>query len=575
MPNAYVSEFTGDELDFAISQALGNAYRGNNTPGCHLVGDSSEFAVNLDTLTIPGKYTMYFYENGPIPLNGVVSPIFVNVFWSGGNKLFQTIMVGATLYWRDINSGDTRWQVIDMGVEATIITNSLEFRESGIEEALSQRMGTKLKRMLESLKIGNVNLIDFSNGLFGYDNVMTHFWSAVGGTVETVNYSTLTDTSKFPYFDDLDIDDVTLFKSTGDNATFTSYGRSSEGSYNPIHTSNAESYTASVYLIVPESFTSLGNDCVAYIKLFDGDPSSPINVATNEIRLNLLGPNDKGTDKAYCYNQIDDSRDVPATDIGYYRLSVTISKSKTLSNFGNIKIQFGFKGTGAQGIMLLPKVEYGDYATQYNHSWGDLYYYFNNCEQIFGVNINAISPSSFADQEGLVYSSSTQMFMHEPVAVGGGGGFLSCGTESGDANSNARRDKILVYDQGANRPEVANYKHPGLFIFRNGTWTNIYIPAFTQCGGSGMPTVPVQNDYGWLDTTARDANQPATLKYYDDLTKSWRAVGAALADSAVFYVSETPDNTKTKLIWIKKSTHAPYFHDGSNWVPMLAVWGGT
>ena len=121
-----------------------------------------------------------------------------------------------------------------------------------------------------------------------------------------------------------------------------------------------------------------------------------------------------------------------------------------------------------------------------------------------------------------------------------------------------------------------------MFIFTNNNWSNINVPAFTQCppssisGGNGpQPINVVQSNYGWLDTSQRDANQPATLKYYDTETRSWRAVGAALADSAVFYVSETPDNTKKKLIWIHKSTSAPYYYDGTNWVPMLAVWGGT
>ena len=587
MPNAYVSSFTGDELDYAIAKALGNAYRGNNTPGCHLVGDESQFPVYLDTLTIPGKYTMYFYEQGPEPLNGVVSPIFVHVFWSGGNKLFQTIMVGATLYWRDINSGDTLWRMVDMGVEATVITNSLEYRDSGIEEALSQRMGTKLKHMIESLKIGNVNLIDFSNGIFGYDNNMSSYWSFSNGEVYTMPCEdALRAYDNFPLFDDLDIDDITLFRSTADNATFTSYGRDS-GIFNPIHTANAESYTASVYLVVPKSFASLGNDCKAYIKLFDGTPQAPNHIATTEIRLNLLGPNKVGVDEPYCFNRIDSSEggnvyDDAATNIGYYRLSVTISKNDTVSSFGDLRIQFGFTGAGARGVMVLPKVEYGDYATQYNHSWGDLYYFFTNCEQIFGLNIDAVGPNDFNEQDGLVFNKASATFKHEAVAVGGGGGFLSCGIDDSAAVSNSRKDKILVYERGTGRPEDPGYKKKGMFIFTNGDWENTNVPTFTQCNassfdihGNPFPDIIVQSEYGWLDTTKRDQYQPATLRYYDTLTGTWRAVGAALADSAVYYISETPDNTKKKLIWIKQSTSAPYYHDGTNWVPMLAVWGGT
>ena len=121
-----------------------------------------------------------------------------------------------------------------------------------------------------------------------------------------------------------------------------------------------------------------------------------------------------------------------------------------------------------------------------------------------------------------------------------------------------------------------------MFIFTNGDWENTNVPTFTQCNassfdihGNPFPDIIVQSEYGWLDTTKRDQYQPATLRYYDTLTGTWRAVGAALADSAVYYISETPDDTKKKLIWIKQSTSAPYYYDGTNWVPMLAVWGGT
>ena len=45
---SYASLFTGDELDFAIAKALGNKYRGNTTPGCHLIGDTTDTVIGLD-----------------------------------------------------------------------------------------------------------------------------------------------------------------------------------------------------------------------------------------------------------------------------------------------------------------------------------------------------------------------------------------------------------------------------------------------------------------------------------------------------------------------------------------------
>ena len=193
MANNYVSQFTGDELDFAISSALGDKYRGNLSPGCHTIGASMDMQVDFDSLTIPGKYTAYFYLHGPKTLIGV-SPICIQVFW-GATMLYQTIQVGARLFWRDILSGNLNWKEVDLGAEAAVIVDNLvtdlAADENAAKMVLSANMGAELRKRLEQLQIGNVNLIDFSNVFDDYYHTVSdrssHSDSATI-TDENINY---------------------------------------------------------------------------------------------------------------------------------------------------------------------------------------------------------------------------------------------------------------------------------------------------------------------------------------------------------------------------------------------------
>ena len=204
---AYSSFFTGDELDYAIASALGNKYRGVTTPGCHLIGDTTDKFVDFDDLLIPGKYTVYFYTNGPEKLMSgdqrqqytsfSVRPVFLQIFATGGDHLYQTIMTCAKLYWRDMWAAEDKdefghipWRDVDLGIEQAVIRNSLEMSPTGVDESLSQRMGTLLVDTIEKLMIGNVNLLDYSNGVFLYeyknvntrdidkvDAIFRHYWN--------------------------------------------------------------------------------------------------------------------------------------------------------------------------------------------------------------------------------------------------------------------------------------------------------------------------------------------------------------------------------------------------------------
>lgn len=500
---SYASLFSGDEFDYAIAKALGNKYRGNITPGCHLIGDTTDTTVDLDDLLIPGKYTIYFYTNGPARFiyNGTdnedeetatpeqlnnrtafsVRPIYVVIYTSGGDHLYQTIMVGARLYWRDMWSdedinvvtGHRPWRSVDLGIEAAVIANNLEYNVSGIDEALSHRMGTALVDMVNRLEIGNANLLNFTNGYFTYgnhfssteviDQNMARYWNMTNGTLHTTTYDAIRNgtekfptgdnntilISKFPVFDDIDSDIITMFKSSEANAIFASYTTSSTGmEYNKIYMSSNSKYTASVYLVFDEAFLSMDNTNKAFITLSLNDTT----VKTKEITLNRLGTTAYSPDGGvpYNYNKIFEGTDYDfdpaeldsgdwrvgydgpfkkinkaASEMGYYRLTVTVEPTDlNASDISDIKISFGFLGDAAKGIFTLPKVEYGEFATQYNHSWGDLYYYFTNCEAFFGVPINVLHPSEFENQDSFVYNEDSHMFEAEPVAIGGGGGFV-------------------------------------------------------------------------------------------------------------------------------------------------------
>lgn len=548
---AYASLFTGDELDYAIAHALGNKYRGNVTPGCHLIGESADTCVDLDDLLMTGKYTISHYINGPAAFlteeNGTsyeeydpeesgdysgtisrlnqqtafaVKPIYIQVYATGGDHLYQTIMVGAKLYWRDMWSAENilnyddgqghvyshiPWRCVDLGIESSIISNTFEFMDSGVNNSLSQRMGTAAIDYVRRLAIGNANLLDFTNGFFMYSllrkgtptqedidritSEIDRYWniSKSGGTplgsIATVTYEDISDgdiynvsgepldIDRMPLFDDIDDEIMTLFKATSGECAFANYTPadvSTNQIINKISVSPNTYYTASVYVLYDSSFIDLDDTAEAYITIGVGNLTYDSNrFKTASVKLNRLGseldytghvPAMQVPEDAVFINPVYGGTDYegngPASDsdfrhyniapsqLGYYRLSITLdpndySDTAIGSNYNNISIAFGVTGgtpTAARAIFVLPKVEYGMFATQYNHSWGDLYYYFTNCEAFFGVPIDVSHPSEFEDQDSFVYvpESGTPgesdytpaYFSAEPVAVGGGGGFV-------------------------------------------------------------------------------------------------------------------------------------------------------
>ena len=550
MSEAYASLFTGDELDYAVANALGNKYRGNLSPGCHLIGQSVDTCVDLDDLLMDGKYTIYHYINGPAaflteedgtsyeeydpdtptdddaPYDRLINqaaytvrPIYLQIYHTGGDHLYQTIMVGAKLYWRDMYSAENiiqyddgngnvyshiPWRSVDLGIEASVIKSSFEYDPVGNNIALSQRMGTAVIDYIRRLAIGNANLLDFTNGFFMYsrrtfdqsssasdiNDEMSKYWVMNNSAIETIPYDdidttlnvggTNLQTGLMPLFDDIDDEIISLFRADA-GGSFSNYYTSNGGNeiINKIAVSANTAYTASVYLIYDPTFIS--SDDSAFITISNNGTA----VKTNTIKLNCLASAQEYADASMDvpigavykndiydgteYTSVGPSDDsefkhyiVAPSQNGFYRLTVTLdSNDISPDSEREISISFGVTGNTTGAIFVLPKVEYGVYATQYNHSWGDLYYYFTNCESFFGVPIDINHPKDFKFQDGFIYGGykcnecgyegnsedfpvlvtptgttpecpkchSTDVrtdahFNVEPIAVGGGGGFV-------------------------------------------------------------------------------------------------------------------------------------------------------
>ena len=598
MANNYVSQFTGDELDLAISSALGDKYRGNLTPGCHTIGSSMDMQVDFNTLTIPGKYTAYFYINGPTTLIGV-SPVCIQVFW-GATMLYQTIQVGARLFWRDLISGDTLWKEINLGTEATAIVDNLDtdlsVNDKAALMALSANMGAELRKRMENLQIGNTNLMDFSNVFDDYFHTVSDRWAhSSTATIEDKPLNEFIRNSfhqRFPMVDDVDRDDVTVFSTVGKGSFNFS---TDESNRNPVQMANKSMYTASVYVLCQDSYFdstaddaqfvfSKDNSPVIYLKIISGDDVAAVIEKSlyqlfeeADIQYTFVdGDESKGEEDAV----IKTSNPSIGKTNGFVRLTVTYTSTTSTDTLG---IQFGMDGAPAGTVaqFVYPKIEYGQYATQYNHSWQDLYYFFNNCEEIFGVPININIPESatsmrdcITEQSGLIFNSTTEEFDVEPVAVGGGGGFVVSTPEQADTNP--RKDKILIFDEGQGEPGDINYRIRGLKAFIDNKWsTLVNSPLTVSSAVDGKPATLVHSDCGWLDNTNETNSVPAVLNYWDNDRAKWRPVGA-IATEIWFMQQEVPtDETKFNLIWIKKDTRAPYIYDRETkkWIPLLALWG--
>ena len=172
---SYKSQFTGAEADKAIGEVLGREYDNDVNPGCKQIGLTKDLEQDLNQVTIPGLYTVFFYWHAPAELEDMYpSPIRLRVYWEG-SKLIQWILYHTDVYYRDIET-TTEWTKIQLAAKEIDIINNLT--SDRVDAALSANMGRFLKQYIDGRIIGGPNLITNSSFNNPYNAKLGWLWSA-------------------------------------------------------------------------------------------------------------------------------------------------------------------------------------------------------------------------------------------------------------------------------------------------------------------------------------------------------------------------------------------------------------
>lgn len=558
---AYKSLYSGHEIDLAVGRILGNRYQENVDPGCYLIGESQEMAENLFQVSIPGKYTIFFYKDiGPdnveieMPWQSLfnttsVSPIFLQVSYEG-NHHWQRILIGAHLYYRDLNqadgSKDYNWKYVDLGVQKVDVINHLTSNRA--DAALSANMGRELKSIIDGLVIGNINLADNTGLVRGLQ-----LWSTTHS-----NYATR-DTSKTlckrPSFK---LDASKLVSETENVVMASANAHCTEAIY-------GMAYTASVFV----SNTTVDGSVFVQIT-FENDTHQRINGAKYE---KTIQPNSES----------------------WERISVTVKNEYLNAKY--VKIAFGVtKNTLAH--FALPKLEWGVYATQWMPSYYDMWTEFDNANFLNEIPVD-MDVDTIQDQQSIVYDADDGSFKNRFVAVGGGGGFVqsvdppvesqvlwyklpgykSDYDELDDAPPRDRRYDFKLYRHTGiieNSTDIDDWNMKAtstftddIFYPMNREWVKVVPPAYAYYGEDAWYRFE-DPDRAWLNSDTEDDIHPATLNYYDTTRKRWRAIGAAPAVNWEFGSTPPAD---TEKMWIQTPQFVLKFYYDGAWVPIHAIWG--
>ena len=518
----YASEYTGAEHDVAVGRILGNKYQDSEDPGCHLIGTDSSNPQNLFEVILPGKYTIFFYEDiatGNVPITMPFagnSPIFMQVTYDGENHHYQRITIGAGLYYRDLMSGNYDWIFVDMGVQQIDVIDNLT--STRVEAALSANMGRELKSIIDNLSIGNLNLLDNSGLLRG-----TQCWNMPAGVTRNT--------------------DTKLYNRPSihmDGSVLTTDVEFLGVAHSPMVVIPNKEYTLSVWVKRDDSLT---NDIKGFIQLAIYSKTGAISQSRRE----------QFTLSTSAWTQI------------------KITSYKCSSDSVRAEISFGIQGSSAKAYFCLPKLEEGTYATEWNPSYYDMWCEFDNANFI---NEILVDTDNLQEQDGLVYRSNSESFVNYPVATGGGGGFYSTYQDNyptgqdgkiAPPNNIADRTELLwnVLDASGNRKQT--YQSVKFYNGKRSIWQELFSPPMYY---SVYP--PEDFDTGWLDMTNEDDTITATLKYYDKRRGTWRPVTARSA--GIWYFGETPPSDVT-LMWIKTPDMIPSLYYQNSWVPLHAIWG--
>ena len=550
---AYKSLYTGHEIDLAVGRILGNKYQENVDPGCYLIGESQDMPENLFQVTIPGKYTIFFYHDiGPdnveieMPWQTLfkttsVSPIFLQVSYEG-NHHWQRILIGAHLYYRDLSladgSKDYNWKYIDLGVQKVDVIDHLKSNRA--DAALSANMGRELKGIIDNLAIGNINLADNTGLVRSFDA-----WSTTHQTYATrTNEKTLCDRPTFA------LDATKLISLTESVVVASSNIHCTEAIY-------GMSYTASAYV----SNTTV-DGCVFIQITFEDENHQRINGGKVE---KIIQPN-TGT---------------------WDRISVTVKNEYLNAKY--VKMAFGVNRL-TLAYFALPKLEWGVYATQWMPSYYDMWTEFDNANFLNEIPVD-INFDTLDQQQSIVYDETKKSFVNEYVAVGGGGGFVQSVSAPKDTrvlwfhkagngplsntwdghNSYTYTNKLYrCIGEGVDGVDIPLEYREGPMINCDGKlWHSFIPPSFAQFSETDWNNI---NDItrAWANLDREDDYHPAVLNYYDERRKKWRPIGAAPAVNWEFSATPPAD---TEKMWIQTPQFVLKFYYDGAWVPIHAIWG--
>lgn len=531
---SYKSQFTGAEADRAIAGVLGNEYGNEASPGCKQIGLTQDLRQDLNQVTIPGLYTVFFYYNGPEELETInPSPIRMRVYWEGIKEM-QWILYHTDVYFRDIQT-TTKWTKVQLAAKEIEIIDNLT--SDKVNAALSANMGRYLKQYIDGRIIGGPNLLTNSAFNYPYNPQKGWLWQ---NTMDSDNYVAI------------DISDEgtnirNQFKpvinraiiSAGDTQNPSMY-LVTDPVFMPYSFENESIYTASVYIDTATGFTSV--DTAVNKKYID--------VILQVSLLNETGDDYLEQSHATIYRIYEDDVDED-NKVGPIRIANTFKHTLKIS--AKLYVSIGVITNGTITVYA-PKLELGHYATAWSQNYHDQYEEFINSKRFHGVEIEGASDTRpLRQQTGYRYDTTQSKFVLDELAVGGGGGFVSGTTEP-------EEHQCLWFKTD----DYAGYLH---YYVKNVGWLRIPIASIIRSASA-----PDDTSKWWLDPSTEDDVIAASLKYYDSARKIWRL--PVTASTKCYEIRDTPPENNG-LIWIHSDTHIPRVYDSTSgeWIIMHAAWG--
>lgn len=520
---SYKSQFTGAEADRAIAGVLGNDYDNDASPGCKQIGLTQDLRQDLNQVTIPGLYTVFFYYNGPEELETInPSPIRMRVYWEGIKEM-QWILYHTDVYFRDIQT-TTKWTKVQLAAkEIEIIDNLMSDK---VTAALSANMGRYLKMYIDNRIIGGPNLLvnsAFNNPYNPHNGWMWTDEDNKGSYVDLSNEGKINNQFK-PI-----VNRAVIFSNDSAQPAYLT----TDPSHMPVAMGTGTVYTASVYI----------DSIEAQMKHIT--KGSYVDVI---LQISVLNSSNDG----YIEQSNPTVMHVYESDLQAGPVRIVNTFTRKVNTPGKLYVSIGII-TAGKIMIYSPKLEFGHYATAWTQNYADQYNEFINATRFHDINIESPAFRPPIQQTGYRYDTKRKQFVLDELTVGGGGGFVVGNTEP--AESQCLWFNTNDYDG------YLHYKHP--------TRGWIRIPIMSILRWSEPPS---DTSKWWLDPSTEDDVVAASLKYYDHARKIWRL--PVTAPTKCYEIRDTPPENNG-LIWIHSDTHIPRVYDSTSgeWIIIHAAWG--